>query len=60
MNDQPEILFARATSKFYDNVDKVISMQLIERQVKDKRTLTSSVSTLFNQKRLPSVTLQSS
>lgn len=39
-------------SKFYDNVDKVISMQLIERQVKDKRTLDIIRQHLFNQKRL--------
>lgn len=39
-------------SKFYDNVDKVISMQLIERQVKDNRTLDVIRQHLFNQKKL--------
>lgn len=39
-------------SKFYDNVDKVISMQLIEKQVKDHRTLALIRQHLFNQKRL--------
>ena len=39
-------------SKFYDNVDNVISMELIERQVKDKRTLAVIRQHLFNQKRL--------
>jgi hypothetical protein len=38
--------------KFYDNVDKVISMRLIERQVKDRRTLDIIRQHLFNQKRL--------
>ena len=38
--------------KFYDNVDKVISMQLIERKVKDRRTLAIIRQHLFNQKRL--------
>lgn len=39
-------------SKFYDNVDKVISIRLIERQVKDRRTLDIIRQHLFNQKRL--------
>ena len=39
-------------SKFYDNVDNVISMELIERQVKDKRTLAVIRQHLFNQKKL--------
>ncbi|MCR5366530.1 MAG: hypothetical protein K6E67_10360 [Prevotella sp.] len=39
-------------SKFYDNVDNVISMQLIEKQVKDKRTLALIRQHLFNQKKL--------
>lgn len=39
-------------SKFYDHVDNVISMQLIERQVKDKRTRAVIRQHLFNQKRL--------
>ena len=38
--------------KFYDNVDNVISMRLIERQVKDKRTRAVIRQHLFNQKRL--------
>ncbi len=38
--------------KFYDNVDKVISMKMIARQVKDRRTLTVIRQHLFNQKRL--------
>ena len=39
-------------SKFYDNVDKVISMQLIEQKVKDNRTLDVIRQHLFNQKKL--------
>lgn len=39
-------------SKFYDNVDNVISMRLIERKVKDKRTLAVIREHLFNQKKL--------
>ena len=39
-------------TKFYDNVDKVISMQLIERKVKDKRTLAIIREHLMNQKKL--------
>lgn len=39
-------------SKFYDHVDNVISMELIERQVKDKRTRAVIRQHLFNQKRL--------
>ncbi len=39
-------------SKFYDNVDNIISMELIERQVKDKRTRAVIRQHLFNQKRL--------
>lgn len=39
-------------SKFYDNVDKVISMQLIEKKIKDKRTLAVIRQHLFNQKKL--------
>lgn len=38
--------------KFYDHVDNVISMELIERQVKDPRTRTVIRQHLFNQKRL--------
>lgn len=39
-------------TKFYDNVDNVLTMQLIERQVKDRRTLAVIRQHLFNQKRL--------
>ena len=39
-------------SKFYDHVDNVISMELIERQVKDKRTRAVIRQHLFNQKKL--------
>ena len=39
-------------SKFYDHVDNVISMKLIERQVKDPRTRAVIRQHLFNQKRL--------
>ena len=39
-------------SKFYDNVDKVISIQLIERKIKDKRTLAIIREHLMNQKKL--------
>lgn len=38
--------------KFYDNVDKVISMQLIDRHITDSRTLAIIRQHLFNQKRL--------
>lgn len=38
--------------KFYDNVDNVISMQLIERQITDRRTLAAVREHLFNQKQL--------
>lgn len=38
--------------KFYDHVDNIISMRLIERQVKDKRTLAVIRQHLFNQKKL--------
>ena len=38
--------------KFYDNVDNVISMRLIEKQVTDKRTRAVIRQHLFNQKRL--------
>ena len=38
--------------KFYDHVDNVISMKLIERQVKDPRTRAVIRQHLFNQKRL--------
>ena len=38
--------------KFYDHVDNVVSMRLIEKQVKDKRTRAVIRQHLFNQKRL--------
>jgi len=39
-------------SKFYDNIDKFISMEMIERKVKDRRTLDIIRQHLFNQKKL--------
>lgn len=39
-------------SKFYDNVDKIISMRLIEKKVTDKRTLAVIREHLMNQKKL--------
>ena len=39
-------------SKFYDNVDNVVSMRLIERKVKDTRTRVLIRMHLFNQKKL--------
>lgn len=39
-------------SKFYDNVDKVISMRLIERKITDRRTLAVIREHLMNQKKL--------
>ena len=39
-------------SKFYDNVDKVISMRLIEHKIKDRRTLAVVREHLMNQKKL--------
>lgn len=39
-------------SKFYDNVDNVVSMRMIERKVKDERTLSVIRKHLFNQKKL--------
>lgn len=39
-------------SKFYDNIDNVISMSLIERKVTDRRTLAVIRQHLFNQKKL--------
>lgn len=38
--------------KFYDNVDNVVSMQIIEHKVKDRRTRAVIRQHLFNQKRL--------
>ena len=53
MNDRSLKFYLQGDiSKFYDNVDKVISMRLIERQVKDRRTLDIIRQHLFNQKRL--------
>lgn len=39
-------------SKFYDNVDKVNSIRLIEKKITDRRTLTVIREHLFNQKKL--------
>jgi hypothetical protein len=53
MNDQSLRYYLQGDiKKFYDNVDKVISTKLIERQVKDHRTLDIIRQHLFNQKRL--------
>ena len=53
MNDRSMKYYLQGdVSKFYDNVDKVISMQLIERKVKDKRTLAIIREHLMNQKKL--------
>lgn len=53
MNDRSLMYYLQGDiRKFYDHVDNVISMKLIERQVKDKRTLSVIRQHLFNQKRL--------
>lgn len=39
-------------SKFYDNVDKVVSIQILERKITDKHTLSVIRQHLFNQKKL--------
>lgn len=39
-------------SKFYDHVDKVITMRLLEKKIKDRRTLAVIRQHLFNQKKL--------
>ena len=53
MNDRSLMYYLQGdVSKFYDNVDNIISMRLIERQVKDPRTLAVIRQHLFNQKRL--------
>ena len=51
-NEQYKFYLQGDVSKFYDNVDKVISMQLVERFVTDKRTLAVIRQHLFNQKKL--------
>lgn len=51
-NEQYKYYLQGDISKFYDNVDKVISMQLIERCITDKRTLAVIRQHLFNQKKL--------
>lgn len=38
--------------KFYDNVDKIISMKMLKRKITDKRTLAVLQQHLFNQKKL--------
>ena len=53
MNDRSMKFYLQGdVSKFYDNVDKVISMRLIEQKVKDKRTLAVIREHLMNQKKL--------
>ena len=53
MNDRSLKYYLQGdVSKFYDNVDKVISMRLIEQKVKDKRTLAIIREHLMNQKKL--------
>lgn len=53
MNNRSLIYYLQGDiSKFYDHVDNVISMELIERHVKDKRTLAVVRQHLFNQKKL--------
>lgn len=53
MNDHSLLYYLQGDiSKFYDNVDKVISMQLLGRQIKDHRTLAVIRQHLFNQKKL--------
>lgn len=39
-------------SKFYDNVDNVVAMRILERNIKDRRTLALIRQHLFNQKKL--------
>lgn len=39
-------------AKFYDNIDNIIAMRTIERNVTDKRTLALIRQHLFNQKKL--------
>jgi hypothetical protein len=51
-NNQYKYYLQGDVSKFYDHVDKVISMQLIEQVIKDKRTLALIRQHLFNQKKL--------
>lgn len=53
MNDRSQKYYLQGDiRKFYDSVDNVISMELIERQVKDPRTRAVIRQHLFNQKRL--------
>jgi len=53
MNDRSQKYYLQGDiRKFYDSVDNVISMELIERQVKDKRTRAVIRQHLFNQKKL--------
>ena len=53
MNDHSLKYFLQGDiAKFYDNVDKVISMELIDRKIKDRRTLDVIRQHLFNQKKL--------
>ncbi len=53
MNDRHwQYLLQGDISKFYDHVDNIVSMQLIERHVTDRRTLAVIRQHLMNQKRL--------
>jgi len=53
MNDRSLMYYLQGDiRKFYDHVDNVISMKLIERQIKDPRTRAVIRQHLFNQKRL--------
>ena len=53
MNDRSLKYYLQGdVSKFYDHVDNVVSMRLIEKHVKDKRTLAVVRQHLFNQKKL--------
>ena len=53
MNDRSLKYYLQGdVTKFYDNVDKVISIRLIEQNVKDKRTLAVIREHLMNQKKL--------
>lgn len=51
-NERIKYLLQGDISKFYDNVDKVVSIRMIEKKVKDPRTLALTRQHLFNQKKL--------
>ena len=53
MNDRSLIYYLQGDiAKFYDNVDKVLSMKMISRKIKDERTAAIIRQHLFNQKKL--------